>query len=193
NIESVDENWSGGSKGQGYIITGNSGDNSTGINAGTILNTGPSNNPAFDSARQLTLSNGEKIWDFIGNAWEIVKPLNLYILDDTTNELSIIGARSTNISQALQNNLISGLTYGVYTDWGNVTDINFSNMYGPRYSNSSEQGMGRVRLVNNSSIFYMVGGDYSDSYGDNENGLFSLLIAPNTNYSNVATRCAYSY
>lgn len=75
NVLSVSSNWSGGSVGSGYIFGGNSDASSAApeaastddINGGYYLtgNTAPSN-----QRRTLTLTNGQTIWDFAGNANE---------------------------------------------------------------------------------------------------------------------------
>lgn len=79
NVENVGSNWTSGIAGSGVLARGWT----NGSNAGVAPSTGPSclyNNGAntcastgtTDNRRTLTLSNGEEIWDFSGNAWEWV-------------------------------------------------------------------------------------------------------------------------
>lgn len=84
NVASVGSNWSSGSVGVGYIYSGhNDNDPANPLPASTSDSDGyyGTNNSAADSSvrggvvgksqrRTLTLTNGEVIWDFAGNAWE---------------------------------------------------------------------------------------------------------------------------
>jgi hypothetical protein len=68
NVELVDSNWSGGSVGSGFLYKGNTGvDNAAGYNNTGNVDYGTTRN----SKAKLTLSNGEEIWDFSGNVYEI--------------------------------------------------------------------------------------------------------------------------
>lgn len=73
NVLSVPSNWSGGSVGSGYIYSGHSDENpaynlaASGSDSDGYNGTG---NSSGNQRRTLTLSNGEVIWDFAGNAWE---------------------------------------------------------------------------------------------------------------------------
>ncbi len=77
NVLSVPSNWSGGVVGSGYVYQGhinsnpasalaassNDGDGLNGISGGT-------GTAGTNSRRTLTLTNGEVIWDLVGNVWE---------------------------------------------------------------------------------------------------------------------------
>lgn len=74
NVLSVPDNWSGGSVGNGYIYSGHN-DNAPAstlvadtTDTNGYINTG--NTSPSNQRRTLTLTNGEVIWDFAGNAWE---------------------------------------------------------------------------------------------------------------------------
>lgn len=76
NVLSVASNWSGGAVGNGYIYRGNS-DGGTNYPLPASANdsdgyyeTGNNSGSGPQQKRTLTLSNGEIIWDFAGNAWE---------------------------------------------------------------------------------------------------------------------------
>lgn len=75
NVISVAENWSNGVVGSGYISSGhNDGAPANALTADTndlngYLGTGQSS--PSGQKRTLTLTNGEVIWDFAGNVWEL--------------------------------------------------------------------------------------------------------------------------
>jgi len=74
NAENVGSNWSGGSKGSGYLYSGHN-DNSPAKALQASLDTDGYANTGGTSGNQrrtLTLSNGETIWDLAGNVWEHV-------------------------------------------------------------------------------------------------------------------------
>ncbi|MCP4524230.1 MAG: type II secretion system protein [Candidatus Gracilibacteria bacterium] len=193
NIEKQPSNWSGGSVGNGYIKTGNSGNTSTGINPdpGTYLQTNDSGN----SLRELTLSNGEKIWDFIGNYWELVKGYNIYnpdILFDINNPSTKYNTEFQYINDEFSHTDLS-ITIGgggSFISWNNVIDTYFMNYFGPETTYNESLGIGMIRKTSGSSqIHYVVGGDRTD--GGNENGLFSMINADDVGTPNISTRCAY--
>lgn len=74
NVLSVASNWSGGSVGSGFIYSGH--------NDGSPYNalaadsndangySGTGNSSPSNQRRTLTLTNGEVIWDLVGNVWE---------------------------------------------------------------------------------------------------------------------------
>jgi formylglycine-generating enzyme required for sulfatase activity len=76
NIISVPSNWSGGAVGSGYIYRGHGDSNPASTLAATTddnnsyYGTGNSSSSGPDQRRTLTLTNGQVIWDFAGNAWE---------------------------------------------------------------------------------------------------------------------------
>lgn len=72
-IVNVPSNWSGGSVGSGYVYRGHSdGSPASNLTASSDDTNGyvGTGNVSGDQKRTLTLSNGQVIWDFAGNAWE---------------------------------------------------------------------------------------------------------------------------
>ncbi len=74
NIMSVSTNWSGGSVGSGFIYSGHN-DNTPSNTLAADSNDsngyfGTGNSSPSNQRRTLSLTNGEVIWDFTGNAWE---------------------------------------------------------------------------------------------------------------------------
>ncbi len=73
NVLAVPSNWSGGAVGSGYIYSGH---NDGAPNNALAADTNDANgyygetNVGGNQRRTLTLTNGEVIWDFAGNAWE---------------------------------------------------------------------------------------------------------------------------
>ncbi|MEI7918018.1 MAG: prepilin-type N-terminal cleavage/methylation domain-containing protein [Candidatus Saccharibacteria bacterium] len=73
NVAKVPTNWTGGSVGSGALYTGH---NDSAPNNSLVADTNDSNgyanetNTGGNQRRTLTLSNGEVIWDLIGNVWE---------------------------------------------------------------------------------------------------------------------------
>lgn len=75
NVLSVDENWSGGTVGSGYIYSGNNDATSTIQAADTVaddgyVGTGDSSSSNPEQRRTLKLTTGQFIWDIAGNAWD---------------------------------------------------------------------------------------------------------------------------
>jgi len=73
NVLNVASNWSGGAVGSGYIYSGHN-DNSPANQVAASTNDSDgyngTGNVSGNQRRTLTLSNGQVIWDFAGNAWE---------------------------------------------------------------------------------------------------------------------------
>ncbi len=77
NIAGVANNWSGGAVGSGFIYNGHNREPPTSAAAastndddGTYLMSNITASPGGNNRRTLYLSNGEVIWDLVGNAWE---------------------------------------------------------------------------------------------------------------------------
>lgn len=74
NALNVSTNWSGGSVGNGYIYSGHSDGTPSGVLVADTNDSnsysGTGNDTPSNQRRTLTLSNGEVIWDFAGNAFE---------------------------------------------------------------------------------------------------------------------------
>jgi prepilin-type N-terminal cleavage/methylation domain-containing protein len=197
NIEQVDVNWSNGSVWSGHIIWWNNWNDTTGFNTGWPLITWTNWNSVQDEKRQLTLSNGEVIWDLIWNNWEIVKTLNLYTFQDSNyNEVSTM--KISNPTGVFFRNIldlfpIQGTPSSTtYYSWSNITDQNFKKLFWPKTTFSKEKLIGTVRR--NSNYITVVWWDYNETVTDSrENWLYSIVKTSSITGTNIATRCAYSY
>lgn len=191
-IESQGINWSSGKVWSWYVLSGNNGSIITGFSGSTILASWPSWNSVQDQMRQLTLSNGEIIWDFIWNVWELIKPLNIYNIPLTENneffQSRINGSTFyTEITSVQIEWIVSG-----YQNWSSISDTDFKKKYWPKIWSTDSQGLGSVRQLTGSNWAILVGWDYNQSTaGVNVNWLYSLLKSPTTNYPTAWTRCAY--
>lgn len=187
NIEMQDENWTGWSVWNGYIKWWNNGSNINGFNAGGILNTGSNTTSTQDELRQLTLSNGEVIWDFVGNVWELVQPLNLTNL--TSQDNNYVTYNHTKYANVYSTAVIEGITNTLYNDWNTITDTNFIENYGPITAQESNLWFGSVKQAD--TDYYFVWWD-SSSWNEYENWLYSILKFSSPISTNLWTRCAYS-
>ena len=76
NVLSVPANWSGNAVGNGYIYSGHNDGDPTGALVATTndsddyFNTGNGISSGPNQRRTLTLTNGEVVWDLVGNVWE---------------------------------------------------------------------------------------------------------------------------
>lgn len=185
NIENEAVNWTWWSVGSGAIIWWNNWEDNR-----WLLKTGDTWSP-LDSKRILYLSNWQEIRDFVWNAWEIVKPLNLYNVDLWANELRLIWTTNSILYDVLSEYIIEWLTLWSYTTWNDVTDADFKKMYWPKVAITPEQGWGKVLKIDEHSRIFAVWWD--NNQNDRENWLFSIWILPHENYNHVGTRCAYNY
>lgn len=188
NIELQPTNWTSWIVGEGYVKTWNSWNNTSGFSWSSILMTGPSGNTTQDNLRQLQLSNGEIIWDFIWNAWEIIQPLSwshITINEEPELYKTITHKNQDSIYEILRN-------YNLWIDYNSkvlwkddIWNINDKLVY-PMYA----RWAGSIYNVN-WAISFFVGWDYNESLAF-ENWLFSLWHVTGYTYQNVSTRCAYS-
>lgn len=196
NIEQVDINWSNWLVWSGYIIWWNNWNDTTGFNIGWPLITWTNWDSNQDNKRQLTLSNGEVIWDLIWNQWEIVKTLNLYTFQDSSlNEVSTILTSTGGqlYREVLDEFPIEGTpSTTTYYSWSNIIDDNFRNIFGPQITLSKEQWIWTIRR--HANYITVVWWDYNETVTDSrENWLYSMVKTSSINSTNIATRCAYSY
>lgn len=73
NVMSVASNWSGGAVGSGYIYSGHNDNSPASVLAASTDDTQGyygETNTGGNQRRTLTLTNGQVIWDFAGDAWE---------------------------------------------------------------------------------------------------------------------------
>jgi len=126
NAEQVASNWTNGSVGDGCLFRGNSGDATCGYN-GPDPDSGVSRN----ERASFTLSNGEEIYDLVGNVWEHVKR-------DSSDTLTTYAEQPDTATPS-----------GTWS-WNELTDISdwdgfTSNMVEPSNTNwNSSQGMGKM-------------------------------------------------
>ena len=80
NVLSVDSNWSTGTVGSGYIYSGHNNYSPSSALAASTNDTdslygitgGTGSGSQYNNKRTLVLTNGQVIWDFAGNVWEMV-------------------------------------------------------------------------------------------------------------------------
>jgi type II secretory pathway pseudopilin PulG len=136
NALSVNENWSGGKVGSGYIYSGhNDSSPDTALAANTSDTDGyyGTSNTTGNQRRTLYLTNGEVIWDIAGNLWEwtsgtIAAGKQPGLSSDATytdrewNEIDVAGSLNPNSSPSL-----TGLTGA--EAWDSANGIGIVNSY----------------------------------------------------------------
>jgi formylglycine-generating enzyme required for sulfatase activity len=184
NIELVPSNWSSGVVGDGYLPRGNSSSSSA---------MDGFNELSGWTKRTLTLTNGEVIWDLVGNVWEWTndsilqkdQPDGFNDVDDS----SYIGDEWFDYSK--------GGGAGVYITSDNLGDTTLeykdlflltSNKY-----NANNNGVGRIYIYSNDTSttprVFLRGGSWNNgSYS----GLLALLLNNASGYLNnyIGLRCA---
>jgi prepilin-type N-terminal cleavage/methylation domain-containing protein len=194
NIEMVSDNWSWWEVTNWFIYWWNNSDNVTGFdNIWVKLAWWPSWNIIQDQLRQLKLSNGEIIWDFIWNVAEAVKWLNTHHLDG--NEFTLLRQTSWPLSDALDQTWIQGISNSDswYKNWEDITDIHFKTMYWPRSWATTSQWLWAISQYKKRAFAmwgYAVSSHTAPQWAQ---WLFSLIRLTNPNNSQIWTRCAYSY
>ena len=193
NIELQPENWSEWIVWEGFIKSWNNGSTITWFNAWWIIAWWVTSNPQQDQLRQLQLSNGEIIWDFIWNVREITQHMNLTNMNG--NNLNPFYTYDHTKYQTVYDNIfIEGLNKWDKVSWWNITDINYKNNYGPKITNNIQQWV--WMLFNPPEVhsidirYFLTWWDYSTSL-EYENGLYSILHYDDTSWSNIWIRCAY--
>jgi prepilin-type N-terminal cleavage/methylation domain-containing protein len=121
-IEKVDANWTGGAVNSGMIKRGNVGI----TDSGSYNGADPEYGTGRDTKAELTLSNGETIWDFSGNVWEWV---------DMTKETSEVPNYSNTWRE------INSITYPSTLPLSYVSPINTSLI-------STTNGIGKIYTNN---------------------------------------------
>ena len=194
NAEQVDANWTGGVVGSGVLKRGNVGNTETGNYDG--------NNPEYGTDRnvlaELTLSNGETIWDLSGNVWEWT--------NDTLFESDTASSGNGNDSDGITGGEMPKRS--VLTDSRGWYELTSLNAYGKYIEDEirpsddtwdSTKGMGKIYLTPG---YAYDGSSYSSSthaflrggrWGDGANaGAFTLNLndAPSNSNSSIGFRCA---
>lgn len=196
NIEMVSDNWSWWEVGNWFIYGWNNSDSITGFDNNWVkLIWWPTWNTTQDELRQLKLSNGEIIWDFIWNVAEAVKWLNTHHLD--SNEFTLLRQTSWPFSDALNQTGIQGInpSDNAYKNWEDITDVHFKTMYWPRSWATTSQWLWAIRQFTRRA-FAMWGYAVDTDNIPTPQGaqwLFSLIRLTNPQSPQVWTRCAYSY
>lgn len=177
-VMSVPSNWTGGSVGSGALYSGHNDASPNNMLAASASDSdgysGTGNSGVSNQRRTLTLTNGEVIWDFAGNAGEWTSGT----VSGNTNQPGVVGQ-----ANAWRQWNVAGLVPG-----------NFATSF-PAYGNSSAagwssaQGMGQV-LSNYADVNLRAvqrGGNFgSTAYA----GVHSLILdhVPTTAYPNVGFR-----
>lgn len=193
NIEQQWQNWSGWSVWNWFIKTWNSGNMATGISQwwstalANIINTWTNGNSSDDATRQLVLSNGEIIWDFIWNIWEVVLPVGV-IDDNILASHEIIALNSWPLNDLMRTYDFELWNTSVHL-WENITNDRLKNLYWPIGDYSQWQWIWWVRQLQVNS-FYIVWWDAYEASAD-ENWLYAFWNLQYATDVNVWTRCAY--
>lgn len=164
NVLSVPTNWTGGSVGVGSLYVGHSDFSPASMQIASSDDgsgyTGTGNSDGSNQRRTLTLTNGEVIWDFAGNAWELV-------------DAPLLGSSQPGVSGVS--------SYGWY-DWNNssLAWSSFPQSSLPKYGTveaagwASAQGIGRLYSnygVTTNDRFFRGGDSYSNG------GIFSVTYS----------------
>ncbi len=180
NIEMVTSNWSGGAVGSGYIYSGhNDGTPNAALAADTNDNNGyaGTGQTTGNQRRTLTLTNGETIWDFAGNVWEITS----YTINaqDEPNDGTLPSADG----EWIEYSAITDLGTMTYNDLFLLTsrDYNSSNGIGRVYSDAGDTGARALffggRWYNGSpSGFMALNLGLVSSYTFNNHGLRCVVV-----------------
>jgi len=188
NALNVPSNWSGGAVGSGAVFGGhNDGTPAAGL-AASSNDTDAYNGTGQTSGNQrrtLTLSNGEVIWDFVGNVWEWV--------DEQTP--AKVGTQPGIASDTVDNFVykqwdVSGLTYGDYAR----TAPGYGSKLAAENNWRSTQGMGELitSSAQDDARGFIMGGAYTTGYVNS--GLFTLRLnyKPEQASSTTGFRASYT-
>jgi len=192
NIELQSENWSEWIVWEGFIKWWNNGSTITWFNAWWAIAWWPSWNTQQDQLRQLELSNGEIIWDFIWNVREVTQHMNLTnMYGDNLNPFYTYNhSKYLSLYETLE---IDWLALWDKVSWADITDTNYQNNYGPLTSYDVTTWVGMLYYPSNTDIrYFLTWWDYSvSSSTEYENWLFSIWHLQSTSYPTTWIRCAY--
>ena len=177
NIEAQSVNWTGGAVGNGGLWRGHSDNNPSGALAASTDDsqgyeeTGNANDtPVSRERRTHTLSNGEVIWDMIGNVWEWTS--------DT-----ILGQDKPNTN--------SGSFWQEWTAISNygILSYDLTRPSNPAWNSTQNMGQYFAGTVTGTTTFAFIrGGDWNDFTNA---GVFRLSLrnTPSDTFHNVGLRC----
>lgn len=178
NVLSNPVNWSGNIVGSGYLYSGH---NSSNYVNGTLDASSDTNgyyktgNTSGNTKRTLTLTNGEIIWDFSGNAWE-------WTAGQTTGGQPTGSPYALREWTAVSGGTISPSPFPSTTGLSGANTWNSSNGIGQVYSDSADS----------TQRGFMRGGGFAFSYSSSSavSGVLALRldIAPSTN---LLSGCCY--
>lgn len=192
NIEQQWQNWSTWIAWNWHIKTWNSGNSTTWFIWWDSLLTGASGNISNDDLRKLYLSNGEVIWDFIWNKWELVSPLSWTHLWKEESSEFVKSVTGTSTHENLSNYTL-WTTIGTKTLWKDINSSTIHASYWPKFSALTTDWLGSIFEVNSTnSTWFITWWDHSDALIW-ENGLFSIAKLNGSSFKNVSTRCAYTW
>ncbi len=192
NIEIQAENWSTWIVWEWFIKWWNNGSTITWFNAWWIIAWWATSNPQQDQLRQLQLSNGEIIWDFIWNVREVTQHMNLTNMNG--NNLNPFYTYDHTKYQTVYDNIfIEGLNSWDKISWWDITDMNYQNNYGPTTSYEISTWVWMLYYLWGTDIrYFLTGWDFSTNSSDEgENGLYSILHINSSTLTSAWTRCAY--
>lgn len=175
NVVNVPSNWSGGAVGNGYIYGGHS-NNSPANSLAASTDGDPYSGTGTTSGSQrrtLTLSNGQVIWDFVGNVWEWTTGQTTGGQPGMSGETSYSWKQwnAVNVNGSLSPNPFPSFGTAAASGWTSAQGI------GQLYSNTSETGLRAFRR-----------GDYW--YNSGNAGLYSLNLSnsPTSTFNFVGFR-----
>lgn len=174
-IESVDANWSGGSRGVGCLFTGNSNvNNNCGYN-GAQRESGEANTKA-----RFTFSNGREIWHLNGNLSEWVQGTVSTSSPARTSSNFYMGARAANG--------YSKLPSADRTSWGPLYDDYGSGCGSGDNTPNGNCGLGYY-MATNGHAYITRGGEADDNRWD----AFTMeTSSTDMSYVYIGFRCAYN-
>jgi len=186
NVLSVPSNWSGGAVGSGFIYQGHINNNpasalaaSTDDTDGLNGMTGGIGGAGANNRRTLTLTNGEAIWDFSGNAYEwtqgVITGAQPGLASDNVNG-NIYSLKQWNNGSMNWNSLSASSQPSVLASTPGVSAIN---------SWSSTNGIGQLNSNQNQSAAdaFFRGGGWG---GSGAAGVLTLYLSDTPSYPDVA-------
>jgi len=184
NAENVGSNWSGGSKGTGYLYSGHN-DSSpakalqASLDTDGYANTG---NTSGNQRRTLTLANGEVIWDIAGNVYE-------HVMRTPADIQTTITTPTCNTGSGWQYCNYGSTTSPYITGW--TADIAQSYLGPSNTSWDYNQGTGKVYTNSGASggTVFLRGGNW---YRGSVAGAFALGLnwSGASSSDSVGFRCA---
>ncbi len=188
NVLQVTSNWTLGAVGSGVLYRGHSeGGPNNPVQNGADNATEPTlagngyhgiGEGSGPQRRALTLSNGQLIWDFAGNAWQ-------WVSDQLSGGSGSLGV-----------GLTSSVSLGTWSELTSYSTGNFSDLFGSGTTYTSAKGMGRLNTPStlDSTRGIVRGGNHGFSTSDGINsGVFSSDFTrdASTAHPDVSFRCVY--